>query len=53
VYTLTPGQRLDVRIPIDGARPWSAPFIVVSGASVLPDQRPVTVRSTAPVFTAR
>jgi hypothetical protein len=52
-YRLMPGTSRIVRIRVHAAAsPWSIHFSVVSGASVI-DNRPVTVQSTVPTFTAR
>ncbi|HEY4347705.1 MAG TPA: hypothetical protein VGM80_08940, partial [Gaiellaceae bacterium] len=50
VFRISPGTHADVRVPIAGPKPWSVRFRAVSGASVLPDRRPVGLRSTVPVF---
>ena len=47
-----PGRPVQLRLPVPRGH-WSSTFALVSGATVLPDQRPVIVRSTAPVFVPR
>ena len=49
-YRLTPGERLDVRLPIAGPGRWLTVFAVSSGARRLDDGRVVGVRSSLPIF---
>ncbi len=54
IYRLVPGgPGVPVRLPVSGPGPWSMPFVDLAGASVLADNRLVSVRSTLAVYRAR
>jgi Dolichyl-phosphate-mannose-protein mannosyltransferase len=51
IYRLVPGSSVRVRLRVPGGKPWSIAF-GTAGAALLPDGRPVSVRSSVPVFAA-
>ena len=53
-YQVRSGKRTHVRLPVPpAAAPWRMSFRVRNGASVRPDRRMVSVRSSVPVLVSR